>query len=195
MDTWKKKVKVNKKNIEKKKVKLYYKQLWKNKSFRNLVTKDDVFVRASHNNKSIIKRKNVKIKNWQDLENQIERHAVEVHVPTKKTGMRYIDVDIKGKDVKNKKRIGKSIINKLRKQKVNVSMVTDSPSGVHIFSKSPKSKVVTAVKKIESEDKKVRVSKSPKGRKTVALDVNEPNTAIPGSLSIKGKPYKKWDDF
>jgi len=70
-------------------------------------------------------------------------------------------------------------------------MVTDSPSGVHIFTREPKSKIVKALKDLAAKDKKYAVGRIKKKNK-ILLDPYQPNTGIPGSLAIKGRPYRPW---
>ena len=189
--TWDEKVRVNKTLIPKWKVLAYYKRMWnENPGFRAMLLKKGVFIRADYNGKSVIRR-NVRFKGWNDVETAIRQHAIEFHVPFKSIKYAsYLDVDLPPIYVPNKTPIAKSIINKLRKKKVNVSMVTDAPSGVHIFSKTPKSKLVKAIKEIEAEDKRILVGRSSKTK--IVIDSNEPNVAIPGSLSYKGRSYRKW---
>jgi len=69
-------------------------------------------------------------------------------------------------------------------------MLTNSPSGVHIFTDAPKTKLVAALDDIEKYDKRnYHVGKHAKDK--IVLDPFEPNTSIPGSLSIKGSSYKE----
>jgi hypothetical protein len=194
MDTWNKKVKVNKKMIPKKKVFKYYKKLWKeNPTFRNLLRKKGVFVRASYKNgKTAIKRKGIKIKNINDLERAIKEHSVEFIAPTKNIDKTVVDIDMPSKFIPRKRYISRKVVNELKKQKIPVSIVTDSPRGAHIFSSATKSQLKKALEKIvkKDKDKKFYVGKSSK--KKIVLDPYEPNVAIPDSLSTKGKPYKRW---
>jgi hypothetical protein len=191
-DTWNKKVKVNNQAVPKKRVRDYYKRLWnKDPNFRENLRKKGLFIRAMYNGKPTIVRKGIKIQDWADLEKLIRDHAVEVHLPVKQYDyVSYIDVDMPPRYVKNRKQLGKSLVNRLKKKGVKVALVTDSPSGVHIFSNTKKAELKNALKEIASEDKRFAVTRSSKTK--IALDPTEPNTAVPGSLSCKGKPYWKW---
>jgi len=191
-DTWNKKVKVNNQAVPKKRVRDYYKRLWnKDPSFRENLRKKGLFVRAMYNGKPTIVRKGIRVKNWEDLESLIRDHAVEFHAS--KTGYpSYLDVDLPVHLIPKRKSIARSLISKLKKKKVYISMVTDSPSGVHIFSKTPKQKLNKALKDIEAKDKQILIGKSSSTK--IVIDSNQPNHAIPQSLSIRGKPYKKWND-
>lgn len=190
-ESWKKKVKVNNKKVSKKKVLDYYSTLWKRKSFRDVLQKDGIFVRADYGSKSIIKRKNISIKKFKDLKKIIHEHGIELITPLKNTKYNsVVDIDMPKKYVDNKKHISQTVVDKLRDEGVKINMVTDAPRGAHIFSKSKKSKVKDALKKIAGSDDKFYVGKSSKKR--IVLDPDEPNIAVPGSLSIKGKPYRIW---
>jgi hypothetical protein len=92
--------------------------------------------------------------------------------------------------VPKKSQISHSIVNKLKRRKINVKTVVDSPSGLHILSNTSKGKMREALKEIAAEDKRLAVAKSSSTK--ITLDVNEPNGAVPGSLSYKGKPYRRW---
>ena len=192
MNTWDKKVKVDKKFVPKRYVLRYYKKLWRESPiFRNILKKKGSFIRATYGRKSVIRRKEVKISNIDDLEKVIKEHAVEFHVPTKKMKYKtYLDIDLPKSMVPNKRRIARSIIKKLKQNDVNVSLVTDAPSGAHVFSNTSKEKFVKALKEISEKDKKFHIGKSSKSK--IVLDPYEPNVAVPGSLSSTGKPYKRW---
>lgn len=187
------KVKVNNKPTDKKSVLVHYRKLWKSKKFRDTIKKKGLFVRASYNNKNIIKRNNIRIKDFKDIEKLVNEHSVELHTPAKNISRSYVDVDIPRKELKNKRRIGKQIIKKLKEKDIKITMVKDSPSGIHIHSKTPKNKLVKKLNEIEKEDKRFHIGKSSK--KKITLDPYEPNTAVPGSLSTRGRRYKIWDDF
>jgi len=188
MDTWNKKVKVSNKNITKKSVRDYYKKLWKSdKTFRETIKKKGLFVRASFNGKPIIRRKHIKVDNWNDLEELIKNHAVEFHTKSSNVSRSYIDVDIPKSKIGNKKSICSKIINALKKNNVKIKKVTDSPSGVHIFTTSNKKKLIGSLKELDNN--KYHIGKTSKDK--IILDPHEPNVAIPRSLSIKGKPYRK----
>jgi hypothetical protein len=192
-DTWEKTVKVNNKRIPKKKVLAYYRDLWRSSPmFRNYLRKKGAFIRATYNGKTVVKRRAIVFRNWADVERAVKEHAVEFHIPVKSLRFAsYLDVDLPPPLVKDRKRISRSILKKLRTQNVNISMITDAPSGVHILSSTPKKKMVAAVKEIEARDpKRYKVGKSSPSK--IVLDPNEPNVAVPGSLSYKGAPYKRW---
>ena len=194
MNTWDEKVKVNKTLVPKWKVLAYYKRMWnENPGFRSMLRKKGVFIRADYNGKMVIKRHNIKLNNWKDVENEIRQHAIELHTPFKNTKyISYLDVDLPPPYISNKTPIAKSIIKKLKKKRINISMVTDAPSGVHIFSKTPKAKLIKAIKQLADEDKRFAVARSSKTK--ITLDSTEPNVAVPSSLSYKGKPYRKWSN-
>jgi hypothetical protein len=191
-ETWNKPIVVGNKEIEKKKVLDYYKKLWKkDKTFRDTLKKEGIFVRASYGKKGVIKRKGIKIKGINDLEKMIHEHAVEFILPVKKTGFNsFVDIDMPKKHIPKRRQIARSIIDKLKKRKIQINLVTDSPRGVHIFSKTDKKQVNTALKEIVEGDERMRVGKTSKTK--IVLDPSESAVAIPNSLSIKGKPYKKW---
>ena len=86
--------------------------------------------------------------------------------------------------------ISRSIIKKLKTKRVNISLVTDAPSGIHVFSNTPKSKLMKALHEMETEDKRLIVGKSSKTK--IVIDPNESNVAIPNSLSYKGIAYRTW---
>lgn len=192
MNTWDKKVKVNKKMIPKRTVLAYYRKLWsESPTFRSLLKKNGSFIRATYDGKTIIKRRGVKFNNFEDLEEAVKEHAVEFHIPAKKTKYAsYLDIDLPPRYQPNRKAISRSIINKLKNKRINVSLITDAPSGIHVFSNTSKSKLMKALHEIESEDSRLIVGKSSKTK--IVMDPNEPNVAIPGSLSYKGSPYRKW---
>lgn len=192
MNTWDKKVKVNKKMIPKRNVLAYYRKLWNESPiFRSLLRKNGSFIRATYDGKTIIKRRGVRFYNFNDLEEAVKEHAVEFHIPTNKTKYAsYLDIDVPPKFQPNRKKIAISIVNKLKNKHVNVSLVTDAPSGAHVFSTTPKAKLMKALHEIEAEDKRLIVGKSSKTK--IVMDPNEPNVSIPGSLSHKGKPYRMW---
>ena len=190
--TWDKKVKVNNTMVPKKKVLAYYKRLWaESPGFRSMLRTKGAFIRATYDGKTVIKRKKIRFEEWKDVEAAVKEHAVEFHIPANKTKFAsYVDVDMPPPYVPKKQPIARSLINKLRRRNINVSMVTDAPSGIHIFSKTPKHKLIKALKDIEANDKRILIGKS--SRTKIVIDPNEPNVAIPGSLSYKGKPYRKW---
>lgn len=196
MNTWDKKVKVNNKYVPKRKVLDYYKNLWNSSTrFRNLLKKNGAFIRASYNGKPVVKRKKIKIKDFDDLKRAIKEHAVEFHVPSKKTPYTsYLDIDLPPRYKKRRKQVSRSVIDQLKDEGVNVSLVTDAPSGAHIFSTSPQSKLKKALQNIKNKNKRTKkryhIGKS--SRNKIVLDPSEPNVAIPDSLSMKGKPYKQW---
>ena len=185
-----KKVKVNNKQIPKHEVLRYYRNLWKkNPAFRNTVKTKGVFIRASYKNKDVIKRHNIRINNLKDLERAVDQHAVEFIIPIKKTRYKnYVDIDMPRKHLKQKRSIAKSIVNKMRK-KTKVNMVVETPRGIHIYSNSDKKTIHKACKQIADEDKRMIVGKTSKNK--IVLDPNESAVAIPGSLSTKGKPYRR----
>jgi hypothetical protein len=191
MSTWDEKVRVNNTLVPKGKVLAYYKRMWnENPGFRAMLLKKGVFIRADYNGRSVIRR-NVRFKGWKDVENAIRQHAIELHTPFKNMKYAsYLDVDLPPIYVPNKTSIAKSIIKKLKKKRINISMVTDAPSGVHIFSMTPKTKLVKALKEIEAKDKRIFIGRSSKTK--IVLDPSEANSSIPGSLSCKGKPYRVW---
>jgi hypothetical protein len=192
MNTWDKNVRVNKKNIPKKRVLNYYRKLWReSRLFRDTLRKKGAFVRATYGNKTIIKRKGVKVNNIEDLEKLIKEHAVEFHVPTSKIKYRsYLDIDLPKRMEPKRKKLSRSIVNNLKECGINISLVTDSPSGAHVFSNTPKNDLINALKKISKENKNIHIGRSSKTK--IVLDPYEPNVAIPGSLSCKGKPYMRW---
>ena len=184
------KVEVNNRMVSKKQVKNHYRKEWQKQRFRELIKKHGVFTRNSFNGKNVIRRKNIKIRGWKDLEKHIDQHAVEIHTPTRNVSKSYVDVDIPRKRLKQKDSIGKKILGFLRSNNVKVKMVTSSPSGIHIFTDCSKPKLVKALKEIEKYDKKnYHVGKHSKDK--IVLDPYEPNTSIPGSLSIKGSSYRE----
>jgi hypothetical protein len=192
MDTWDKKITVGTKKVKKSKIRDYYHQLWnKDPRFRAHIKKKGLFVRAMYKGKPTIVRKGIKVKDWEDLESLIKDHAVEFHA-SKTEYPSYLDVDLPTNLISKRKSIARSLIRKLKKKKVNISMVTDSPSGFHIFSKTSKQKLNKALKDIEAKDKKILIGKSSSTK--IVIDANQPNHAIPQSLSVRGKPYKKWND-
>jgi hypothetical protein len=74
-DTWDKKIKVNKQNVPKKRVREYYRKLWnKDPSFRNNLKKNGLFVRAIYNGKPTVVRHGIKVKDWGDVEELIRDH-------------------------------------------------------------------------------------------------------------------------
>ena len=184
------KVKVNNKFVSKETVKKHYRKKWKKKSFRNLIKKQGVFTKNSFKGKTVVKRKNIKINNWEDLEKQLDNHAVEFIIPTKKTGKRFVDVDIPKNRLNNKSNIKKHIVKNLKNRNVDIDSITSTPSGIHIFTKSSKSKLVNALKSIQHKDKRFKVGRKRSSSKII-LDPYENAVAIPGSLSIKGKPYEQ----
>lgn len=193
MNTWDKKVKVNNKLVPKRKVLDYYKTLWKkNRRFRETLKKKGIFVRASYGKKSIIRRKNININSMKDLEKVVHEHGVEFIAPTKNVDKNVVDIDMPKKYLSKRKPISRSVVKELKKRGVKISLVTDSPRGAHIFSKSSTSKLKKALKEIAQadSDKKFHVGKSSKKR--IVLDPAEPNVAVPNSLSMRGKPYKQW---
>ena len=193
IDTWDKKVKVNNKMVPKKKVLDYYRNLWKNDiRFRNTVKKNGIFVRASDGGKSVIRRKGIKIDNIEDLEKVIYEHGVEFIAPTKNVDINVIDIDMPSKYIPKKRQISHKIVQELKSQGVKVSVVTDSPRGAHVFSKSSKPQLRKALKMISDNDKAKRFHVGKSSQDKIVLDPGEPNVAIPRSLSIKGKPYKIW---
>jgi len=190
MDTWKKEITVGNKKLQKKKVLQYYRNLWKKKSFRDIVRKKGVFVRASYG-KPVIKRKNIKIDTFNDMRKIIHEHGVEIISPVKNIGYKSaVDVDMPKRYLKGRKKNAWTVIRRLKESRVDVAEVTDSPRGVHIFSRSKKSDMRQALERIAKEDSRFHVGRSSKQK--IVLDAGESNMAIPGSLSIKGKPYKKW---
>ena len=94
------------------------------------------------------------------------------------------------KYVKNKRRISRGLLNKLKKKGIKIKLVTDAPSGSHIFCDSTKGKLKKALKEIANDDERFHVGKTSKSK--IVLDPAEPNVAVPGSLSYKGEPYKRW---
>ena len=192
VDTWNKKVKVNKQMVPKKKVLSYYRKLWnKSPGFRSLLKKKGAFIRATYDGKVIIKRRKIKFNNWDDVEEAIKEHSVEFHIPVNKLKYKsYIDIDMPKKYGSDKQRIARSIVSRLKKHKTNIAMVVDSPHGIHIFSNTSKQKLVKSLNEVASEDKRLMVGKSSSSK--ITLDPHEPNTAIPESLSYKGTPYRKW---
>jgi len=191
-DTWDKTITVDKKPIPKKRIREYYRRLWKkDPAFRNSLKKNGLFVRAIYNGKPTIVRKGVKVKDWDDVEGLIKDHAVEFHLPAKKFNCRsYVDIDMPPRYAKQRSKIAHSIVDKLKRRNINVKTVVNSPSGLHILSNTDKGKMKAALKDIATEDRRLAVAKS--SRTKITLDVNEPNGAVPGSLSYKGKPYRKW---
>lgn len=194
MNTWDKKVKVDKKFVPKRKVLKYYKKLWRESPvFRNTLKNNGSFIRATYGNKSVIKRNNVKIKNIDDLEKVIKEHAVEFIAPTKNIDRYVIDIDMPSKYIPRKRYLSRKIVNDLKKQKIPISIVTDSPRGAHIFSSAPKSELKKALENIARNDKEKRYHVGRSSEKKIVLDPYEPNVAIPDSLSCNGKPYKRWE--
>jgi len=191
-DTWKKKIVIGGKKVPKWKIRNYYKRLWsRDPAFRANLRKKGLFVRADYKGKPTIVRKGIRVRNWNDLEALVKDHAIELHLPAKQYDYpSYVDVDMPPRYAKTRKQLGKSLVNRLKKKGVKISLVTDSPSGIHIFSKTRKAKLKPALKEIAAEDKRFIVGKSSRTR--IVLDENEPNCAVPSSLSYKGKPYKKW---
>ena len=179
--------------VQKKSVLEYYRNLWnESPTFRTLLKKKGAFIRATYDGKVVIKRRGIKFNNIEDLENAVREHAVEFHIPAKETKYAsYLDIDLPPRYQSNKKSVSRSLVDKLKKKNVNVSLVTDAPSGIHVFSKTPKQKLMKALHEIEAGDKRLLVGKSSKTK--IVIDPNEPNVAIPGSLSYKGKPYRKWE--
>jgi len=193
MNTWDKKVTVNGQNIPKRQVLNYYKKLWKNnRRFRETVKKKGIFVRASYGKKSVIRRKNISINSYKDLEKAIHEHGVEFIAPTKNVDKNVVDIDMPKKYLPKKRIISRSVARELKKRGIKISLITESPNGSHIFSKSTKPQIKKALTEIALDDKdnKFHVGKSSKNK--IVLDPYEPNVAIPYSLSIKGKPYKPW---
>ena len=94
--------------------------------------------------------------------------------------------------IPKKRQISRTVVNKLKKRGIKVSMVTDAPRGAHIFSRASKGDIRKALKDIAKEDKNKRFYVGKSSNKKIVLDPSEPNIAVPNSLSIKGKPYKKW---
>jgi hypothetical protein len=194
MNTWDKKVRVNKKFVPKKKVLNYYRKLWRESPvFRNTLKKKGAFVRATYGNKTIIKRKGVKVNNIDDLEKLIKEHSVEFIVPTKNIDRTVIDIDVPPKFMPRKQYLSRKVVKELQIKKIPISIVTDSPRGAHIFSSAPKLRIKNALTEIakDDSDNKFHVGKSSKTK--IVLDPYEPNVAIPGSLSCNGKPYKRWN--
>jgi hypothetical protein len=194
VDTWDKKVRVNNRAIPKKKVLAYYKNLWDtNPSFCKILKENGAFIRASYDNALVIKRKKVRISSYADLERAIKEHAVEFIAPTKNIDRSLVDIDMPPQFIPRKRTLSRNVVNALKKQKIPVSLVTDSPRGAHIFSSANKTELKKALDAIADgdKDKKFYVGKSSK--KKIVLDPYEPNVAIPGSLSCNGKPYKRWE--
>lgn len=191
-DTWDKTIRIGNKRVKKKDIRSYYKRLWeRDPTFRKNLRKNGLFVRAVYNGRPTIVRKGIKVKDWDDVEDLIKNHTVEFHLPTKKYSYpSYIDIDMPPKYIPKKSQIARSIIGKLKRKNVNVALVVDSPSGVHIFSKTKKARLRKALEEIEADDKRFAVTKTSKNK--IALDPAEPNAAVPGSLSCRGKPYRKW---
>ena len=191
-DTWNKKIVIGGKKVPKWKIRDYYKRLWsRDPAFRAHLRKKGLFIRADYKGKPTIVRKGIRVKDWDDVEELIKDHAIEFHLPSKQYDYpSYVDVDMPPRFAKTRKQLGKSLVNRLKKKGVKVSLVTDSPSGVHIFSKTRKAKLKPALKEIAKEDKRFVVGKSSKTK--IVLDCNEPNGAVPGSLSYRGKPYRTW---
>ena len=143
MNTWDKKVKVDNKMVSKQKVLDYYKKLWKNdKAFKDTVKKKGLFVRSSFGNKSVIRRKGIKIDNIKDLEKLIHERSVELIAPVKNTEANsLVDIDVPRSQLSNKKRISRSIVKQLKEKDIDITIVTDSPRGSHIFCRSKKPKL------------------------------------------------------
>jgi len=195
MDTWEKKIRLGNKFVKKKQILAYYKRLWKNsKLFRKLVTAKGVFVRAVYKNKPVIKRRKIKIKDFKDLEELIKDHAVEFHIPQKTleqiAGMHAIDVDIDQKHLKLRNKLIKEMVSALKRNKIKPKFIVKSPSGFHIFIDKRQKKAAKKALAEIVDNKNIRFAKSVRGG--VAIDLNEPNIAIPGILSVKGgKRYEK----
>lgn len=193
MNTWDNEVVVNKKKVPKKNVLRYYKKLWRESPlFRRILKNKGAFVRATYGNKAVIKRKNVKINNVDDLEKIIKEHAVEFIAPTKNIDRSVVDIDMPSRFIPRKRYFSRKIVNALKKQKIPVSIVTDSPRGAHIFSSATKSELKKALDNIVQNDKDKNFHIGKSSNKKIVLDPYEPNVAVPDSLSCTGKPYKRW---
>jgi hypothetical protein len=192
MDTWNKRVRVNGKRVKKKAVRDYYKKLWnKDKGFRDNLRKRQLFIRADYDGKQTIVRNGVKIREWNDLETLIKNHSVEFHLPVSQYNYNsYVDIDMPPRYVPRKRAITKSLMGRLKRKGVNIALVVDSPSGAHIFSNTKRQKVKEVLKEIAAEDARFAVKKTSKTK--IVLDPAEPNAAVPGSLSCRGRPYRKW---
>ena len=81
-------------------------------------------------------------------------------------------------------------MNQLKSEGIKIDFVTDAPRGAHIFTKSTKPQLKQALKRIADKDERMHVGKSSKSK--IVLDPGEPAVAVPGSLSMKGKPYVRW---
>ena len=196
MSTWDKKVMVNGRLVKKQIVREYYKNQWKKKSFRNLIKKKGVFVRSYFNGKSIIQRKNIHINNWNDMEDAIKNHAVEFITPVQNINAGgIIDIDLPKRLAPKKKTLTRSVIRKLKSMGIKIKEVNDSPQGAHVFTASSKKETKKALQLIANEDKKHRFHIGKQSKSKIVLDADEPNIAVPGSLSIKGSKYKKWKKY
>ena len=194
-NTWDKKIKIGNKYVPKKRILRHYAKLWKNDPyFRRLVTTDGVFVRAVYNNRPVIKRRKIKIKSFEDLRELIKDHAVEFHIPQKKLKHEMaIDIDVPKRWQKNGKRIEvlNACIDHLKKE-VRVKAIVKTPSGYHIhIDRIPKRKVKKLLKPVADRYAPLVTLGKEKNKRKIIIDVAEPNIAIPGSLSITGKVYKK----
>jgi hypothetical protein len=186
MNTWNKKVKVGGKSVPKSQVRAYYKKMWKNPNFRRNVTQKGVYIRADYNGHTVIRRKGIRIKNWNDMERLIKGHAVEFISPVNKMGYKTgIDVDIPKSKLRSKATVRKKVLHQLRKDKVNIRLVTDAPHGVHVFSNSSKSRIKSSLRKV---GRGYHVGRHAKNK--IVLDPYEVAVAIPNSLSTRCKPYK-----
>ena len=195
-DTWEKIIRLGKKRLKKKQILNYYAKLWKNdKLFRKLVTSEGVFVRAVYKNKPVIKRRKIKIESFEDLKELIKNHAVEFHIPQKtlqrKHNMFSIDIDVPEKMWRSsvKTRLLHSLLGHLSKnKKIKVRQVVRTPRGYHLFVSGNKREVKKTLKPAVQDIPSAVFGKR-KGN-SIVIDLNEPNTAIPGSLSVHGGKYE-----
>ena len=151
ISTWDKTLKLGKKKVTKKQILRHYARLWKNDpEFRRLVKRDGVFVRAVYGNRPVIKRRNIKVKSFEDLKELIKEHAVEFHIPQRKLDKEIaIDVDVPKKLKNNgKKNVVLDECLQNLKRETQVKAVVKTPDGgfhIHI-KKIPKRKLFKLLK-------------------------------------------------
>ena len=195
-DTWDKKIRIGDRYVTKRYILRHYAKLWKNDpEFRRLVKKKGVFVRAVYGNRPIIKRHNIRINNFEDIKELIKEHAVEFHIPQKKLkDETAIDIDVPKKLRSNGKKteVLRDCIKYLKRGTKIKAVVRTPDGGYHIHvDKIPKRTMIKLLKPIAQEHAKFVDLGKRKKKDKINIDVAEPNIAIPGSMSVKGKTYKR----
>ena len=169
------------KTIPKVKVLKYYQRLWKDPEFRKDITANGVFIRADYNGKGVIRRDIGKIKSFDDMKELIRQHAVEFIGFSRP----FLDIDANGP---RPDWLVEPSRKALESAGLGVLKVVQTPRGYHILPEK-----ITTVQKLRSVAKGlgVKIGRTPPASSgKPSIDVSRKFRAIPGSLSMRGPPYK-----